>query len=39
VVEQAVWALGSIAGDGPQMRDAVIREGAVGNLLFVLNQA
>lgn len=27
--EQAVWALGNIAGDGPMLRDLVIEAGAV----------
>lgn len=27
VREQAVWALGNIAGDSPQCRDLVLREG------------
>eukprot|EP00755_Sulcionema_specki_P016913 Sspe_Gene.63161::Locus_35933_Transcript_1_1_Confidence_1.000_Length_2421::g.63161::m.63161 len=29
VVEQGVWCLGNIAGDSPQMRDQVVRSGAV----------
>lgn len=33
VCEQAVWALGNIAGDGPQLRDMVIDAGAVQPLL------
>ncbi|XP_059536518.1 importin subunit alpha-1-like [Myotis daubentonii] len=34
--EQAVWALGNIAGDGPVFRDLVIRYGAVDPLLALL---
>jgi hypothetical protein len=30
---QAVWALGNIAGDGPQLRDFVIKCGVVEPLL------
>lgn len=33
VCEQAVWALGNIIGDGPQLRDYVINLGVVGPLL------
>ncbi|XP_064456274.1 importin subunit alpha-3-like [Ornithodoros turicata] len=33
VCEQAVWALGNIIGDGPQLRDYVIRLGVVEPLL------
>lgn len=33
VCEQAIWALGNIAGDGPQFRDLVINAGAVDPLL------
>lgn len=31
--EQAIWALGNIAGDGPQLRDAVLAAGALTSLL------
>lgn len=33
VCEQAVWALGNIAGDGPELRDHVIKCGIVKDLL------
>lgn len=33
VCEQAVWALGNIIGDGPHLRDFVIRHGVVQPLL------
>lgn len=33
VSEQAVWALGNIAGDGSEARDIVLKCGAVDNLL------
>lgn len=36
VCEQAVWALGNIAGDGPHLRDAVIEAGAVEPLLSLV---
>lgn len=29
VVEQAIWGIGNIAGDGPRIRDIVIAAGAV----------
>ena len=29
VAEQAVWALGNIAGDGPQLGDRVIQAGII----------
>ena len=29
VVEQAVWALGNIAGDGPDLRDMVLDAGII----------
>ena len=38
VVEQAVWAIGCIAGDLPAYRDMVINEGAIGNMLAVLQK-
>lgn len=33
VCEQAVWALGNIIGDGPALRDLVVRQGVVPLLL------
>ncbi|XP_014668060.1 PREDICTED: importin subunit alpha-5-like [Priapulus caudatus] len=36
VSEQAVWALGNIAGDGPELRDFVIRAGVVKPLLSLV---
>jgi len=38
VREQAVWALGNIAGDSPRCRDYVLREGALPPLLDILNE-
>jgi hypothetical protein len=38
VREQAVWALGNIAGDSPKFRDIVLREGALHYLLDILNE-
>ena len=35
VKEQAVWALGNIAGDSPQLRDLCLRSGMMGSLLEV----
>ena len=37
VQEQAVWALGNIAGDGPTMRDYVINNGVVPPLIALVN--
>lgn len=37
VCEQAVWALGNIIGDGPQLRDYVIQLGVVQPLLTFIN--
>ncbi|XP_069955536.1 importin subunit alpha-3-like isoform X2 [Cherax quadricarinatus] len=37
VCEQAVWALGNIIGDGPQLRDYVISLGVVEPLLGFIN--
>jgi hypothetical protein len=37
VCEQAVWALGSIIGDGPQCRDLIIKLGVVEPLLQFIN--
>lgn len=40
VCEQAVWALGNIAGDGPHLRDQVIEAGGVEHLVqLVTSQA
>lgn len=39
VREQAVWALGNIAGDSPRCRDYVLREGALKPLLNILNES
>ena len=36
VCEQAVWALGNIAGDGPIMRDHVINNGVIAPLLALV---
>ena len=33
VQEQAVWALGNIAGDGPELRDRVLGSGILPPLL------
>merc|ERR1719431_2408790 len=37
VCEQAVWALGNIIGDGPVLRDFVIRHGVVSPLLTFID--
>ena len=37
VCEQAVWALGNIIGDGPDMRDICINEGVVDPLLRLIS--
>merc|ERR1712166_601851 len=37
VREQAVWALGNIAGDGPDCRDRVLQQGVLAPLLRLLN--
>lgn len=37
VREQAVWALGNIAGDGPDNRDRVLQSGVLAPLLRLLN--
>ncbi|XP_071819594.1 importin subunit alpha-4-like [Apostichopus japonicus] len=39
VCEQAVWALGNIAGDGPKLRDQVIRHGVLNPLLALIQPA
>ncbi|XP_041642127.1 importin subunit alpha-1-like isoform X2 [Cheilinus undulatus] len=36
ISEQAIWALGNIAGDGPNYRDLVIKQGGLRQLLTVL---
>lgn len=36
VAEQAVWALGNIAGDGPELRDLVIRHNVIPPLQALL---
>ena len=36
VCEQVVWALGNIAGDGPALRDEVIRRRAVDPLIALV---
>ncbi len=36
VAEQAVWALGNIAGDGPELRDHVIEQGIIKPLLTLI---
>ncbi|XP_020610207.1 importin subunit alpha-4-like [Orbicella faveolata] len=36
VCEQAVWALGNIAGDGPNLRNFVLAHGALGPLLGII---
>ncbi|KAJ7381525.1 Importin subunit alpha-1 [Desmophyllum pertusum] len=36
VCEQAVWALGNIAGDGPNLRNFVLAHGALGPLLGLI---
>ena len=38
VREQAVWALGNIAGDSPKTRDFVLEAGALRPLLALLNE-
>lgn len=37
VAEQAVWALGNIAGDGPELRDFTIKAGIVEPLLGLIS--
>lgn len=36
IVEQAVWALGNIAGDGPEARDMVLAQGVMKSLLRLI---
>ena len=38
VREQAVWALGNVAGDSPRCRDLVLGQGALVPLLAQLNE-
>lgn len=38
VREQAVWALGNIAGDSPHCRDYVLQQGALRPLLALLSE-
>ena len=38
VREQAVWALGNIAGDSPNCRDYVLKQGALRPLLALLSE-
>ncbi|KAF2879179.1 hypothetical protein ILUMI_26997 [Ignelater luminosus] len=38
VVEQAVWALGNIAGDGPATRDLVLSSNCLTNLLHLIEK-
>lgn len=37
VAEQAVWALGNIAGDGPVTRDIILNNNAVESVLLLIN--
>lgn len=37
VAEQAVWALGNIAGDGPQTRDIVLAHNAIHGLMQLIS--
>lgn len=39
VMEQAVWALGNVAGDGPHARDVVLSQGIVPILNSLLENA
>uniref|UniRef100_A0A3Q3VX72 Importin subunit alpha n=1 Tax=Mola mola TaxID=94237 RepID=A0A3Q3VX72_MOLML len=36
ISEQAIWALGNIAGDGPRYRDLVIKHGSIQPILALL---
>lgn len=36
IVEQAVWAIGNIAGDGPEARDLVLSHGVMNYLLKLI---
>ena len=37
VIEQAIWGIGNIAGDGPRIRDIVIAAGAVEPIADLLD--
>ena len=39
VVEQAIWGLGNISGDSPNVRDLVINAGVIGPIANILDQA
>jgi len=39
VREQAVWALGNIAGDSPNLRDLVLQSGGLNPIMQVLHQS
>lgn len=39
VKEQAVWALGNIAGDSPRCRDYVLENGALPPLLAIFEES
>mmetsp|Transcript_128589 Transcript_128589/g.236522 ORF Transcript_128589/g.236522 Transcript_128589/m.236522 type:complete len:551 (+) Transcript_128589:73-1725(+) len=39
VREQAVWALGNIAGDSPNLRDLVLQSGGLNPIMKVLHEA
>lgn len=39
VVEQAIWGLGNIAGDGAKIRDMVIAAGAINPISNILDRA
>lgn len=38
MIEQAIWGIGNIAGDGPRIRDIVIAAGAVEPISNLLDQ-
>lgn len=38
MIEQAIWGIGNIAGDGPRIRDIVISAGAVEPISNLLDQ-
>eukprot|EP00484_Ammonia_sp_Unknown_P021992 CAMPEP_0197034330 /NCGR_PEP_ID=MMETSP1384-20130603/12477_1 /TAXON_ID=29189 /ORGANISM="Ammonia sp." /LENGTH=654 /DNA_ID=CAMNT_0042464245 /DNA_START=99 /DNA_END=2063 /DNA_ORIENTATION=- len=33
--EQSMWALGNISGDGKELKDLLLRNGILGNMLFI----
>jgi Armadillo/beta-catenin-like repeat len=37
VIEQSIWGLGNLAGDGPKIRDLVIGAGAVEPIAALLD--